>query len=67
MVSRRKLNAKRLREAVHAVLTDERYGRAARSVQAAMRECDGLERAADIIEDRLGIGAGNLYLESAAD
>ena len=51
----RKANAKRLRSAVHAVLEDESYRRAARKIQAAMSEIDGLERAADIVEDELKI------------
>jgi UDP:flavonoid glycosyltransferase YjiC (YdhE family) len=40
---------------VQAVLEDESYRRAARKIQAAMSEIDGLEQAADIIEDVLKI------------
>jgi UDP:flavonoid glycosyltransferase YjiC (YdhE family) len=43
---------------VRAVLEDESYRRAARKIQAAMSEIDGLERAADIVEDVLKIGPG---------
>jgi MGT family glycosyltransferase len=56
VVSRRKLNAQRLRSAVRAVLEDEKYRCAAREVQAAILRVDGLQRAADIIEDALKIG-----------
>jgi UDP:flavonoid glycosyltransferase YjiC (YdhE family) len=55
VVPPRKANAKRLRSAVQAVLEDESYRRAARKIQAAMSEIDGLEQAADIIEDVLKI------------
>lgn len=58
VVSRRRLNMKRLHSAVQAVLTDEQYRRAARNVQTAMLSVDGIERAADIIEDALGIERG---------
>ncbi len=63
-VSRRGLNAKRLRSAVRAVLENEQYRRAARKVQASMRQMDGLQRAADIVEDVLRIGSRNLPSES---
>jgi zeaxanthin glucosyltransferase len=56
VVSRRELNAKRLRSAVRAVLEDEKYRCAAREVQAAILRVDGLQLAADIIEDALKIG-----------
>lgn len=51
-----KLNVKRLRQAVRAVLTEEKYRRAAREIQAAMKRVDALQTAADIIEDALQIG-----------
>jgi zeaxanthin glucosyltransferase len=57
VVPRRKLNAKRLRSAVRAVLKDEQYRCAARETQAAILRVDGLQRAADIIEHALKIGA----------
>jgi zeaxanthin glucosyltransferase len=53
VVSRSKLSVKRLRSAVLTVLRTERYRQAAGVVRAAMKELDGLERAADIIEDVL--------------
>lgn len=59
VVSRRGLNAKRLRTAVQAVLQDERYRRAARDIQACMLETNPLQRAADIVEDTLKIGRKN--------
>jgi zeaxanthin glucosyltransferase len=55
VISRRKLNASRLRSAIRSVLTDLQYGAAARRLQAAMRQIDGLEIAANIIEDALTI------------
>lgn len=55
VVPPRKANAKRLRSAVRAVLEEESYRREARKIQAAMSEIDGLEQAADIIEDVLKI------------
>ena len=55
MVPPRKANAKRLRSAVQAVLEEDSYRREARKIQAAMSEIDGLDRAADIIEDVLKI------------
>jgi MGT family glycosyltransferase len=55
VVPPRKANAKRLRSAVQAVLEEESYRREARKIQAAMSEIDGLEQAADIVEDVLKI------------
>lgn len=55
VVPRRKLNAKRLRLAVNAVLEDEKYRRAAREVQASILRIDGLQLAADKIEGVLKI------------
>jgi len=55
VVPPRKANAKRLRSAVQAVLEEDSYRREARKIQAAMSEIDGLDRAADIIEDVLKI------------
>lgn len=51
-----RLTAKRLRSAVLTVLEDESYRHAARKVQASILQIDGLDRAADIIEDVLKIG-----------
>jgi zeaxanthin glucosyltransferase len=59
VVRRRKLNVKRLRAAVRGVLEDENYRVAAHKVQCAMGRVDGLERAADIIEEALGIALRN--------
>jgi len=64
VVSRRRLNAKRLRSAVHAVLNDGRYRRAARNTQASMRHMDGLQLAAEIVEDALEFGHSDLPSES---
>jgi zeaxanthin glucosyltransferase len=55
VVSRSRLNAKRLSSAVNAVLKNEGYHRAARKIQASILCVDGLQRAADIVEDALGV------------
>jgi MGT family glycosyltransferase len=55
VVSRTRLTADRLRAAVRSVLEDENYRQAARTVQAAMQQVDGPERAADVIEEALKI------------
>jgi UDP:flavonoid glycosyltransferase YjiC (YdhE family) len=55
VIPRHKLNVTRLRRAVQSVLEDGKYRAAARNIQAAMQQVDGLERAADIIEDALKI------------
>ena len=55
VVSRRGLNAKRLSSAVNAVLKNEKYRGAARKIQASMPHTDGLQLAADIVEDALRI------------
>jgi MGT family glycosyltransferase len=55
VVPPRKANAKRLRAAVQAVMENDSYRLAARQIQAAIAEIDGLARAADIIEDVLKI------------
>ena len=59
VVPRRRLNVQRLRSAVRAVLKEERYRLAAEEVQMSMRRVDGLERAADVIEDTFGIAGVN--------
>jgi MGT family glycosyltransferase len=55
VISRRKLNARSLRNAVRSVLEDRRYRAAAQNLQTAIQKVDALERAADIIEDTLKI------------
>lgn len=55
VVSRRRLNAARLRRAVKLVLHDERYRQAARGLQESMRLVDGPSRAADLIEQALNL------------
>jgi zeaxanthin glucosyltransferase len=55
VVPPRSANAKRLRSAVRAVLENDSYRLAARKIQSAIAEIDGLDRAADIIEDVLKI------------
>jgi UDP:flavonoid glycosyltransferase YjiC (YdhE family) len=57
-VTPRRVNAKRLRSAVRAVLENDSYRRNARRIQSAIAQVDGLDRAADIIEDVLKIATG---------
>jgi hypothetical protein len=64
VVSRRRLNAKRLSSAVHAVLKNEQYRCAARNLQASMLNMDSLQRAADIVEDALRVGRRDSPSES---
>ena len=51
----RRVNAQRLRDAINAVLRESGYRVAAQRVQAAIREANGLELAADVIESSLGL------------
>ena len=53
VVPKRKLNAERLRNAIREVLENARYRDAAKHLQQAMRRVDGLEIAANVIEDAL--------------
>lgn len=55
VVPPRRASVARLRSAVRTVLEVDSYRRAARKLQAAMSEIDGLEQAADIVEDVLKI------------
>jgi UDP:flavonoid glycosyltransferase YjiC (YdhE family) len=55
VLPRRRLNAKRLRASVRAVLEDGKYRQAAGVMQTLIRAVDGLEQAADLIEDALKI------------
>jgi zeaxanthin glucosyltransferase len=57
VIPQKKLTATKLRAAVQAVLEEESYRRAARRLQKSIAEADGLNRAASIIEQALGIGA----------
>jgi MGT family glycosyltransferase len=55
VVPPRRASVARLRSAVRTVLEDDSYRRAARKLQAEMSQIDGLEQAADIVEDVLKI------------
>jgi MGT family glycosyltransferase len=55
VIPRRKLSTRRLRSAVNAVLEVDSYRHAARNLQVAMKQVDGLERAADFVEGALKI------------
>lgn len=56
VVARHRLSAARLRRAVTTVLTDGRYRAAARRLQSELRRMHGAERAAELIEETLGLG-----------
>jgi zeaxanthin glucosyltransferase len=49
-----KLSVDRLRRAVASVLTDDKYRSAARGLQAAIRQADGVKTATDLIEEAFG-------------
>jgi len=55
-----KLNAKRVRKAVRAVLDQPTYGNAARNIMREMQKIDGRNRAADIIDEALCIRVTNV-------
>jgi MGT family glycosyltransferase len=55
VISRRRLDADKLRKAVQLVLEDSRYRDQAEIVQSQMSQVDGLKVAADVIERALGI------------
>ena len=55
----RKLSVSRLRSAIRAVLSDEAYRASARRIQAAIREIDAVEVAADVVENALGLRAAS--------
>jgi len=55
VVPRPKLNAARLHAAVTQVLENDKFRKAARRLQSAMQQVDGLARAADIIERALAL------------
>jgi zeaxanthin glucosyltransferase len=50
-----RLNLTRLKKAINRVLVDEKFRAAAKRLQSSIAELDGLGRAADIVEDALGI------------
>jgi zeaxanthin glucosyltransferase len=54
VVPLKRLSASRLREAVTAVLYQEKYRLAAQTLQSAIRQMDALETAADLIENAFG-------------
>ena len=60
VIPQRKLTAAKLRAAVRTVLTDPGYRRSAAALKKAIADADGLNRAADIVEQALRIGAPGL-------
>ena len=56
VIPQKKLTAAKLRTAVQTVLEQKSYRLAARRLQKAIVEANGLNRAAGIIERALGIG-----------
>jgi UDP:flavonoid glycosyltransferase YjiC (YdhE family) len=59
VVSRHRLNPNRLRKAVQLVLQDGSYREAAQALQKAIRQLDGPDQAADLIEQALKLQAGS--------
>ena len=57
VIPQQKLTAKKLRAAVSKLLDDQTYRNAALALQKAIAAADGLNRAADIIENVFGIGS----------
>jgi zeaxanthin glucosyltransferase len=57
VISRSRLTARRLRNAVREVLEEIKYRNAAGELKRAIRSLDGLSRAADLIEDAFQISA----------
>jgi MGT family glycosyltransferase len=55
VIPRSKLKVHRLQTALRAVLESPSYRTAAREIQSAMQQVDGLTRAADIIEEALNL------------
>jgi len=68
VIPQKRLSARKLRAAVQIVLQNENYRRAAVALKKAIAEADGLNRAAGIIEDALGIRTArwNARMESMA-
>lgn len=68
VLKRSKVTVAAVRAAVRTVLEDGRYREAARRLQGEMNAVDGLGRAADVIEEALGIAVGDssCTLEQAA-
>jgi MGT family glycosyltransferase len=68
VIPQQKLTAGKLRRAVRAVLENTAYHDSARKLQAAFQQVDGLNRAADIIEQAFGIGAqqSGVWMDSVA-
>jgi UDP:flavonoid glycosyltransferase YjiC (YdhE family) len=58
VVPRSKLNVRNLRHAVQTVLGDPSYRQAALSLKSAIGKVDGLNKAADIIEQTLSLRSG---------
>ena len=55
VLTRRNVTVAKVRAAVRTVLEDARYRAASARLQAEMKAVDGLARAADVIEQALGI------------
>jgi UDP:flavonoid glycosyltransferase YjiC (YdhE family) len=51
----RRLNAARMRRAIQTILSDDSYRNSAQRIQAAIREANGLECAADLVERLLNL------------
>jgi len=67
VIPQQKLTARKLRAAVRQVLEHESYRDAAQTLQSAIAGTDGPNRAADVIEEALGIRTATPALPLAAD
>jgi MGT family glycosyltransferase len=63
VVPSRGLKAERLRAAIERVLSDPSYRAAARRIQTSIREANGLERAADLVEQTLNLAPAESALQ----
>jgi UDP:flavonoid glycosyltransferase YjiC (YdhE family) len=66
VIPQQKLTANKLRGALQTVLENPAYRDSARSLQASIQQVDGLNRAADIIEQAFGIGVQRAQMDSVA-
>jgi zeaxanthin glucosyltransferase len=65
VVPSRKLKAERLRRAIEQVLSDPSYRANAQRIQASIREANGLERAADLVEQALNLAPAESAMVAA--
>ncbi len=66
VIPRRKLSSTRMRADLQSVLQEESYRASAAQIRTAMHAIDGKKRAADIVEDTLGIRLTNTQRSAQA-